>query len=84
MERMTQWQVEETAEAWDSGESDQLPTRAGQQELLLALLATSTATSVLWALRWRRPKSSMIKRARAIASRAAPKRPASPVLERVT
>jgi tRNA (cmo5U34)-methyltransferase len=41
MESMNQWQTEETAKTWDSGESDQLPTRAEQQEILLALLATT-------------------------------------------
>jgi methylase of polypeptide subunit release factors len=41
METMNQWQAEETAKAWDSGESDQLPTRAEQQEILLSLLAAT-------------------------------------------
>lgn len=41
MESMNQWQTEETAQAWDSGENDQLPTRAEQQEILLSLLAAT-------------------------------------------
>jgi SAM-dependent methyltransferase len=41
MESMNQWQAEETAKAWDSGGSDQLPTRAEQQEILLSLLAAT-------------------------------------------
>jgi tRNA (cmo5U34)-methyltransferase len=41
MGRMDQWDTEETAKAWDSGESDQLPTRAQQQEILLALLSAA-------------------------------------------
>jgi tRNA (cmo5U34)-methyltransferase len=41
MGRMDQWHTEETATGWDSGEGDELPTRAEQQEILLALLATT-------------------------------------------
>jgi tRNA (cmo5U34)-methyltransferase len=41
MERMNQWQAEEIAKAWDSGESDQLPTRGEQQEILLSSLAAT-------------------------------------------
>jgi tRNA (cmo5U34)-methyltransferase len=38
---MDQWHSDETARAWDSGESDQLPTRAEQEQILLALLAAT-------------------------------------------
>jgi tRNA (cmo5U34)-methyltransferase len=41
METMNHWRTDETAKAWDSGESHQLPTRAEQQEILLALLAAT-------------------------------------------
>jgi predicted O-methyltransferase YrrM len=41
MGRMDQWHSQETAKAWDSGESDQLPTRAEQEQILLALLSAT-------------------------------------------
>ena len=39
--RMHQWKSEETATAWDGQGSEVLPTRAPQQDLLLALLDPS-------------------------------------------
>src|SRR4029450_6562323 len=39
--RVRQWQRTETATAWDAGAGKQLPTRAEQQDLLLALLIES-------------------------------------------
>ena len=38
---MHQWKKTETATAWDGGGASQLPTRAEQQDVLLALLAAS-------------------------------------------
>jgi len=35
------WQREETAIDWDAGGADQLPTRAEQLDVLLALLAAA-------------------------------------------
>jgi len=36
-----QWQRRETATGWDAGGGKQLPTRAEQQDVLLALLIAS-------------------------------------------
>ena len=38
---MSFWQSKDAAAKWDAGSSQQLPTRAGQQDVLLALLAAT-------------------------------------------